>query len=557
MHDGRGDLAEAPAVVGLGGVEAGGDALAAQHLDGTGRGAVTLRDVDGTPAVGEPALGVGEGACGVAPVRLGGAHAQLEGVGGQFLVGGERGHRPPHHAQLTGPVTDVGDAPQGGRAHVDGRLAAAGPGGPRRLEELLAGGDQIGGAGTDPLGVADQGHRTLGQDVEDQLHVVDEDWGQRLHAFDGDALGDLAEHVGQLRVHLGEGGGPLPYLRGQQQLTAGRGPQSVLGDFEGPLVGDLEVADLLDVVAPELHPQRVLLGGREDVEDAAAYGELAALLDQFDAGVRGGCQRLRHLVEIGGAAAAQRHGLQVAQALDLRLEHGTDGRDNHTDRAGAGVVGAGVRETAQHGEPAAHGVAARRQALVRQRLPGRELHDGVGGQQRPQRGGQVLGLPVGRGDGEYGAPGVPRERGDDEGPGGGRPDQIDVRPVPVGGGTDRFGERRVSYNGVEQTVQAHEGASVRVRGVGGVVWGWAVSGVGSGVCGCSGVRGVAGAGGRGCVRVVGGGNAKGPTRRTGRGFQRTTPEGWASHGTGGSGWRDGDFGEKAPHIDVALCNRRR
>ena len=47
-------------------------------------------------------------------------------------------------------------------------------------------------------------------------------------------------------------------------------------DLEAPLVGDLEPADLLDGVAPELDPQRVLLGRREDVEDAAAHGELAA-----------------------------------------------------------------------------------------------------------------------------------------------------------------------------------------------------------------------------------------------------------------------------------------
>ena len=44
-------------------------------------------------------------------------------------------------------------------------------------------------------------------------------------------------------------------------------------------------ADLLDLVAPELDPQRVLLGRREDVEDAAAHRELAAPLDQVDPGV--------------------------------------------------------------------------------------------------------------------------------------------------------------------------------------------------------------------------------------------------------------------------------
>ncbi|WP_240508696.1 hypothetical protein, partial [Streptomyces ossamyceticus] len=54
----------------------------------------------------------------------------------------------------------------------------------------------------------------------------------------------------------------------EEQLAAGRGPQSVLGDFQGALVGDLEVPDLLDVVAPVrsvLQPQVKGLGDLEPV----------------------------------------------------------------------------------------------------------------------------------------------------------------------------------------------------------------------------------------------------------------------------------------------------
>ena len=209
----------------------------------------------------------------------------------------------------------------------------------------------------------------------------------------------------------------LAYVLGEQQLAAGRRPQAVLGDLQGPLVGDLEVADLLDVVAPELHPQGVLLGGREDVQDAAAHGELAALLDQLDTGVRGCRERVHDLAQVGGLPAAQRDGLQVAEPLDLRLEHGAHRRDDHADRAGLRVVLPGVREAAQDGEAAAHGVASAGESRsCGQRLPGGELRDGVRRQQGAQRGGQVLGLPAGRGDGEHRAPGAhgparPRRRG--------------------------------------------------------------------------------------------------------------------------------------------------
>ena len=79
--------------------------------------------------------------------------------------------------------------------------------------------------------------------------------------------------------------GPLADGVGEQQLAARRRPQPVLGDLEAALVGHREVADLLDRVAPEVHPQRVLLGRREDVQDAAAHGEVAAPLHQVGAGV--------------------------------------------------------------------------------------------------------------------------------------------------------------------------------------------------------------------------------------------------------------------------------
>src|SRR5690606_39783546 len=72
VHDGRGDLAEVP-------LQAGRDALPAQHLHGAGRRAVALGDVDRAPAVGEPALGVGEGPGGGAAVGLRGVDAQTGG----------------------------------------------------------------------------------------------------------------------------------------------------------------------------------------------------------------------------------------------------------------------------------------------------------------------------------------------------------------------------------------------------------------------------------------------------------------------------------------------
>ena len=103
----------------------------------------------------------------------------------------------------------------------------------------------------------------------------------------------------------------------------------MLGDLEGALVGDLEPADLLDRVAPELEPERVLLGGREDVEDAAAHRELAAPLDEVGAGVGRRREGLDDLLERHVVAGLEGDGPEVAQALGDRLEHRAHRRDDH------------------------------------------------------------------------------------------------------------------------------------------------------------------------------------------------------------------------------------
>ena len=190
---------------------------------------------------------------------------------------------------------------------------------------------------------------------------------------------------------LGQLPGPLADRRGEQQLAARRGPQAV-GGVQAALVGDPEVADLLDAVAPELHPQRVFLGGREHVQDAAAHGDLAAVLDQVGAHVADVHQPGDGLLEVGVLAWAQRHRFQVAQPADHRLQQAAHRADQHGDRAGLRAARVRVGQPAQHGQPPPGGVRARRDPFVRQGFPGREAGHRAWRQQRLEGAGQFLRL---------------------------------------------------------------------------------------------------------------------------------------------------------------------
>ena len=132
------------------------------------------------------------------------------------------------------------------------------------------------------------------------------------------------EHLGGAGQAVGGLAGAGAHRLGEEEFAAGDGPQAVGGLAEGALVGDGEGADVVDLVAPQLHAQRVGFLGREDVEDAAAHAHLAASFDHVDALVAELGQPVRHIGEVHDVAGAHAHGFEVRQAGDDRLEEGAD-----------------------------------------------------------------------------------------------------------------------------------------------------------------------------------------------------------------------------------------
>ena len=125
-----------------------------------------------------------------------------------------------------------------------------------------------------------------------------------------DLLGGGEDHRGRLgdqvqrrpevleRQHLGEARRLAALLLGLHRRQLGefavlgvelgrRCQLDPLGVAERALGEGREPAHRLDLVAEELDPHGALLGRAEDVEDAAAHGELAALLDLLDPFVAG------------------------------------------------------------------------------------------------------------------------------------------------------------------------------------------------------------------------------------------------------------------------------
>ena len=212
----------------------------------------------------------------------------------------------------------------------------------------------------------------------------------------------------------------------------------------------------------------MLLRRGEHVEDPAAHRELASVLHQVHAGVRRSGEPAYGVLEGDVLPRGEADRLEVAEPGHQWLQEAAYG--GHDDSQGSVAVGVvGVGQPAKDRQPAADRVGPWRQALVRQRLPGREVGDRVGREQAAQRIDQVLALAARRRHGEDRPTGTHRWLGgedrDEQRPQRPWRGQLQQRSVARPGRTDRLGDRRVGGQRGEQASQVHGSAQGPSGGV--------------------------------------------------------------------------------------------
>ena len=210
-----------------------------------------------------------------------------------------------------------------------------------------------------------------------------------------------------------------PRARARRRSAAPRAPgrsSTASRSSRRALVGDRELAEPVDLVAPQVDAHRVVRGDGVDVDDRAPHRDLAARLDLVLAAV---AERRR-----AGATNSSRssrppgrdgHRLDVGDVRTEPLDERAHRRDD--DERTAGVTGRALRAQApEHPHAPAHRLERRRHPLERQRLPRREQLDRVGTEQLAEVVRDALGLGRGRrGDEDRcGAAGDARERGEEQ-----------------------------------------------------------------------------------------------------------------------------------------------
>ena len=205
----------------------------------------------------------------------------------------------------------------------------------------------------------------------------------------------MLAHVREHRHTLGEAPGPLANRGREEQFTHRRREHAVGREFQRPLVTHSEGANLLNGVTPELDPQRVFLGRREDVENPTAHGKLPASLDEVDPVVAHVDEMLNRLGEVGCRVDCHPHRLDIAETRSHRLQDGPNRCDDDIDRLNERIGGIWVGQSAQDRHPPTHGVGRGGEPLMRERLPAREHDDVAVGQKCAKARREILCLAAG------------------------------------------------------------------------------------------------------------------------------------------------------------------
>jgi hypothetical protein len=234
--------------------------------------------------------------------------------------------------------------------------------------------------GRDVLLGGDQHLRVVGREVEEGVEAVDrEDLG------DVGALAVLAGRADlrELAVLGGE-------LRGGRDLHPVDLAERALGERR-------ELPERLDLDVEQVDAHGAVRGGREDVEDLAADGELAAVLDLVAADVAHRDELLGDLAEVDQAALLDRERVRAQRRVgDLLAER--DGGDDHDRRLLAGL--ALVEQRVDRGDPQADEVRRRREVRLVGDAAARVEAHGPRRQPRGHVGGEVARLAVVAGDDE-------------------------------------------------------------------------------------------------------------------------------------------------------------
>ena len=253
-------------------------------------------------------------------------------------LNGEAAGGPPRQAAHPGGGLHLGEVAEGRRPEVDRRLPGLGGRRPGRGEELLGGADQVRGrlrtrSGSQTRTCVPRATRSVSSCMSPGTSTGISD-SMPSTAMPSASLPRISSSSGARRP------GRRPARAPPASSSPGTGaPRAGRAARRGSAGRPRRSSAARRPRRPRTRRGPGAARWGEDVEQATADGELAALLDELHAGVRGVDERTGDVVEVRVVARLELDRDEVAEARRQRLQHAADRGDQDVDRAVvAGVV---------------------------------------------------------------------------------------------------------------------------------------------------------------------------------------------------------------------------
>ncbi len=294
--------------------------------------------------------------------------------------------RPARAARLTVTLEQaVGVGVQAGERP----LGVAGPAGGEGAGQVVLLGEQVGRPVAHAAGLDQHDLGPFRQEAGEQPVALGQPRQPALHAVEQVALGEALPVLATPRLLGDQSLGAGPHRVVEHELTGGEDLDGVEARGRA-LVADAELGQAVDLVAPQVDAHRRVGGGREDVDDGAAAGDLPAMFDELLAAVALVHEAGHQLVGIERGAGADRHRGDRLLGRGQALEQGPHAGDDHGRHA------IRVAEAVQDAHAPTHRLDARADPLERQGLPGGEQLDVAAVEELRQVVGELAGHGAGR-----------------------------------------------------------------------------------------------------------------------------------------------------------------
>ena len=178
-----------------------------------------------------------------------------------------------------------------------------------------------------PARLDDRDERARRQEIREEVLVGGQPRQPRLHAVEGLPLGEALPLLPAPRLGAQQLGRAGAHLVGRQQLADREQPR--VGEIAvRALVGDRELREPVDLVAPEVDAHRMVGGRGIHVDDRAAHCELAARLDLVLAAIAHRDESLDELVAVEPRAGPDDDRFDVLDVRPEPLHERADRRDD-------------------------------------------------------------------------------------------------------------------------------------------------------------------------------------------------------------------------------------